>query len=441
MTRNYIIFCGVDLIAHVIILGTGAMGLAAAFQALQDGHTVEVLEAANEPGGMAAHFDFEGLSIERYYHFICKTDKDTFQMLDDLGIADTLRWRSTTMGVYTGGKLYDWGNPVALLKFSPLSLIGRLRYALFAFVCVHRNSWNSIEREDAASWIKRWCGMEVFEQMWKPLLHLKFFQYENNISSTWIWTRVRRIGRSRKSLMEEKLGYLEGGSQTLVDALVKAIEERGGVIRLSSPATKVVSENGVVTGVETPQGFRAADAVISTVPTPLISGIVPALSPETKAKYEAIHNIGICCLIFKLKKSVTPHFWVNISSPEIEVPGMIEFSNLRPIEGSSVVYVPYYMPVDHEKFSWTDERLLSETFSYIQKVNPAITDDDVIDARVARLRHAQPICEPGFMEKLPPVQTEIAGLQIADTCFYYPEDRGISESIRFGREMAARVPR
>jgi phytoene dehydrogenase-like protein len=33
------------------------MGLAAAFHAVKAGHTVEVLEAAREPGGMAAHFD------------------------------------------------------------------------------------------------------------------------------------------------------------------------------------------------------------------------------------------------------------------------------------------------------------------------------------------------------------------------------------------------
>jgi protoporphyrinogen oxidase len=59
---------------------------------------------------------------------------------------------------------------------------------------------------------------------------------------------------------------------------------------------------------------------------------------------------------------------------------------------------------------------------------------------VGRLRHAQPVCPPGFAKMLPPVETSIAGLQIADTCFYYPEDRGISESVRFGRLMAERLP-
>jgi hypothetical protein len=35
--------------------------------------------------------------------------------------------------------------------------------------------------------------------------------------------------------------------------------------------------------------------------------------------------------------------------------------------------------------------------------------------------------------------TPIAGLQIADICFYYPEDRGIAESVRLGRDMARAI--
>jgi protoporphyrinogen oxidase len=97
------------------------------------------------------------------------------------------------------------------------------------------------------------------------------------------------------------------------------------------------------------------------------------------------------------------------------------------------------MPNDFPKFTWPDEALLSEAFGYLQRINPSLQQDDIIASHVARLRYAQPVCEPGFASMVPPVQTPIVALQIADTCFYYPEDRGISESVRFGREMAKRI--
>ena len=417
------------------------MGLAAAFHAINAGHTVEVLEAAPEPGGMAAHFDLDGLSIERFYHFVCKTDLPTMELLETLGLRDLLRWRDTSMGIFTNGRLHEWGTPLALLKFGEIGLISRLRYGLFAFVSVRRNRWDAIETESAHSWITKWCGKEVYDRLWHPLFALKFHRYAENISAAWIWTRIRRLGRSRKSMMQEELGYIEGGSQTLVDALCSAIVERGGRISTNCAAQKVVVEHGRIKGVLTPIGFVQADAVISTVPTPLISAMIPDLPADWKKRYDSIINTGVCCLVFKLKCSVSRHFWVNISEPDIAVPGFVEFSNLRPVYGASVVYVPYYMPTDLPRFGWSDEALLEEAFGYFCRVNPALTQQDIIAAHVARLRYAQPVCEPGFAAKLPSVQTPIQGLQIADTCFYYPEDRGISESVRFGKEMANRLPK
>ena len=413
--------------------------MAAAYHALKAGHEVELVEAAPELGGMAAHFDLAGLSIERYYHFICKTDHPTFALLDELGIRDTLKWRHTTMGFFTGGKLHDWGNPVALLKFPGVSLMARLRYGLLAYVSTKRDRWDALETQSAREWITRWGGKEVYDRLWKPLFDLKFFGYADNVSAAWIWTRVKRTGRSRNSMFDEQLGYLEGGSETLVRALERAILARGGTIRKGMPVTRIVSENGHVTGVETPGGFIAADAVISTMPTPYVSQVVPDLPAASKAQYDSIDNIGVCCLVLKLKKAVTPHFWVNISEPGIEIPGLIEFSNLRAVGDAHVVYAPYYMPTSHEKFGWPDERLIDEAFGYVRRINPAITRDDLITAHVARLRYAQPICEPGFAARIPPVQTPIAGLQVADTCFYYPEDRGVSESVRLAAEMVAHL--
>lgn len=415
------------------------MGLAAAYRAVKLGHQVDLVEAAPEPGGMAGHFDFDGVSLERFYHFVCKTDYPTFDLLSELGLGSAMRWRPTSMGIFTGGKLHRWGDPKALLSFPHLSPLQKLRYGLFAWVCVRRNSWPAIEHESAKQWIVRWCGPAVYKRLWQPLFDYKFYEYADNISASWIWTRIRRIGRSRRSLMQEELGYIEGGSLTLVNALSKAIQAHGGRVHLGDGAAEVTAEDGRVAGVRTAKNFYPADAVICTAPTPYISSLVPSLPEEWKQRYDAIHNIGVICVIFKLRRSVSPHFWVNISEPGIEIPGVIEFTNLRNVGGDTIVYVPYYMPTTHPKFSWPDERLLDEAFACLQRINPALIPEDILATKVARLRYGQPICEPGFAAKIPPVQTPISGLQIADTCYYYPEDRGIAESVRLGQQLAAQV--
>ncbi len=425
--------------AKVVVIGAGIMGLAAAYQAMLGGHDVTVTEAAPDAGGMASHFDLDGVSVEKFYHFICKTDFSTFELIQELGIAGLLRWVPTSMGFYSNHRLSNWGDPLSLLRFPDLSLWQKARYGLFAFVCIKRNRWDAIEGETAHAWIQRWCGEAIYDRLWRSLFQYKFYEYAESISALWIWTRIRRIGNSRRNLMQEELGYLEGGSETLVRSLTDALQRGGATLHLSAPAQRVVVEGNRVAGVETPAGTFAADYIISTIPTPLVTAMVPELPSDWKARYEAIRNIGVICVIFKLRRSVSPHFWVNLADGNHGIPGVIEFSNLRKVAGGSVVYVPYYMPTSNEKFTWSDEALLDEAFACLVMLNPQLQRDDVIATKVARLRYGQPICEPGFASKIPPVQTPITGLQIADTCFYYPEDRGIAESIRLGRSMGAAI--
>jgi len=63
---------------------------------------------------------------------------------------------------------------------------------------------------------------------------------------------------------------------------------------------------------------------------------------------------------------------------------------------------------------------------YLERINPLLTDDDFLELRASRYRYAQPICDPGYLDRLPPVSLPVEGLWVADTSYYY-RDRGISE--------------
>ena len=424
-------------IYDLIVIGAGAMGLAAAHHALKGGATTHVLEAGPEPGGMAAHFDFDGVSLEKFYHFVCKTDEDTFELMEELGIGDKMVWKETSMGYYVKGKLHEWGNPVALLKYPHLNMIEKFRYGLMAWWCTKRQSWGNAENMTAPDWFRAWLGESCYQKMWQRLLYLKLFQFTEEVSATWIATRIQRIGRSRKSLLQEQLGHIEGGTQTLVDALCQSIAAKGGEISCSKPVANVSADTDGLKTITCTDGTKVrAREVISTVPTPLVSKMIPGLSEDEKSKLDVIDNIGVVCLVYKLKKPVTGHFWLNIIDEDHAIPGLIEFSALRDFGDETIVYAPYYMPVDNPRWAWSDEELMNEAFETIKSVNPEITDADLISRYAARLTHSQPICTPNFLDKLPAVDTTVPGVQVADTCYYYPEDRGISESVGFAKGMA-----
>lgn len=104
----------------------------------------------------------------------------------------------------------------------------------------------------------------------------------------------------------------------------------------------------------------------------------------------------------------------------------------------SHLYVLFYMPQGNTKFGRHNQAFIKDSVEAVRKLNNVITWDDVIYAAVGRLRY-KPVCEPGFPEMLLPVQTPVRGLQIVDTNFCYPEDRGISESARLAKQMASHL--
>ncbi|MCY1525880.1 hypothetical protein D9M68_608810 [compost metagenome] len=214
-----------------------------------------------------------------------------------------------------------------------------------------------------------------------------------------------------------------------------AIVAGGGEFRLSTPVQRVVIEGDVVKGIETKDGFEPYDKVISTVPLPYVPRIMPDLPADVLTKFSSVKNVAVVCVIAKLRRAVTENFWLNVNDPDMDIPGIVEYTNLRRMD-NHIVYVPYYVPGEHPKYQEPDVVFIEKVKSYLKRINPALTDADFIDVRASRYRFAQPICEPGYLDRLPPIQLPVKGLLVADTSYYYPEDRGISESIGLSRKMA-----
>ncbi|MBT2768132.1 NAD(P)/FAD-dependent oxidoreductase [Stenotrophomonas sp. ISL-67] len=424
--------------SNFAIIGSGPMGLMAALELLRKGHQVDIYERDDRIGGMSADFDFDGLRIERYYHFICKTDYPLFKLLDEMQLSDRLHWTDTKMGYYYQGKLHKWGTPFALLGFPHLGLVDKVRYALHVMHTKGIKDWAALDRVNAREWITRWIGPKAYKVMWEKAFALKFFEYQNDLSASWIGTRIKRVALSRRNIFNESMGYLEGGSAVLLERMAEEVRRLGGNLHLGQPIDEITSASGKVTGIRTPTSHTPYDVVVSTAPIQYVPGLVPGLPPAFSRQVAAIENIPVACVILKLTHPVSENFWMNISDDRIAIPGLIEYSNLNPGKGAGehIVYAPYYMPKTHPKWQWTNQQLIDEVISYLPMINPAFKPEWIRASHCHRYEYAQTICPPGFQEMLPPMTTQLSGFYMADTAYYYPEDRSINESIAVGVRLA-----
>lgn len=418
------------------VLGSGPMGLTVAMELLKAGHEVDVYERDDRIGGMSASFDFDGLKIERYYHFVCKTDEPLFELLAELGMSDRLKWTDTKMGLYCDGRLYEWGTPLALLRFDKLGWIDKARYALHVMRTKSVTDWRALDRIGVVDWLKRSLGERTYAVLWDRLFHLKFYEHKDRLSAAWLGARIKRIALSRRNPFTESLGYLEGGSDALLERMRDFVVQRGGRIHLAAPVSQVTAADGRVRGVVVHGAEHRFDGVVSTAPIPYVPKLVPDLPADFVARIRALENIPVVCVILKLRRPLTANFWTNICDDGVEIPGLIEYSNLNPGTRDAVVYAPFYMPKTHPKFARDNAAFIEETLGYLPRLNPAFRRDWVIATHCHRYEFAQAVCPPGFYDMLPPMRTPIAGFSMADTAYYYPEDRAICESVKVAKSLA-----
>jgi protoporphyrinogen oxidase len=421
------------------VIGGGPAGLKAAHVLAKGGLEVTLLEHSRFLGGLAGSFDVQGVRIERYYHFICKGDDDLVSTLDEMGLLSKLHWRSSRMAYFVDGRLYPFLTPLELLRFRPLSLLDRLRAGL-AVKLAQRMKEEDLARERAIPWLKEMFGEPAYHVIWEPLMRFKFAEHAGSISAAWIWARMVRLSRSRTSPWREELGYVEGGSSTVLEALGRDLERRGHRLRLGAPVEQIAIRDGRVTGVRVGGETLPAEVVISTTTTSRFRKLTEgALAGPFVEALEKIPTIGIFCLFLRLKRAVTPFFWVNTHDRRVPFAGMIEYTNLNPVpelDGDHVLYVPQYLSAEDPRYAQSDEEVLRAYTDGIALIHPAFDRRWIRFSAVFRDRYAQPICLTDYRETTPPFATPVRGLYLTDSCQLHPHDRSISGSFGLGRRAA-----
>lgn len=437
---------------HICIIGAGLTGLVAAHRLLDMGFRVVLLESTLEAGGMLSSFNMGSGRIEYIYHHIFASDQHLDQLANELGLKEQVSWHQAREALYSDDVMYSFSRPLHLLRFRAIPVWQRLKSVHAISRSGRAGSWQNLENITAEAWLRRNCGDQAYEKLWRPMLRAKFDLAADEISAVWIWNRFILGGRIRAGLNREaRLGYMKGGFGTLIDALVRSIEARGGIISYGHTAMNIIREPAN----EDRPRYRVAcilencssveivsDAVIATVSGRQFANISNNLDlPENYLKQvRAIRYKGDLCMILRLKKSLSPFYWTTVCD-DLPFVVVVEHTNLDgPGQyGGNVVYLSRYLDVTDPLWTQSDGTIYKLFSQGLTRLYPGFGPQDVIDWRLRRTRYAQPVISQQYSSRMPSMNTPEPGVKLAGMAQIYPEDRGMNFAVRLGENSAAAI--
>ena len=96
-------------------------------------------------GGLLGTFEVGGNRLEHFYHHAFTHDVELLWLLRELGIEDRMQFRPGTMGVYRDGQTYPFNSPADLLRFKPMGLGDKMRFALTSLYLARGARWQDRE--------------------------------------------------------------------------------------------------------------------------------------------------------------------------------------------------------------------------------------------------------------------------------------------------------
>ncbi len=426
--------------SDIAVVGAGLAGLTAALRLSQAGQRVTVFERYARPGGLARVLEVGGEPLEAFYHHLFTSDGVYVALAEELGVADLIDWLPSRMGIWTAGRLWDFGTPQSLLRFRPLSLVDKIRFALSTLLLQRSRDPSRFENVTASEWIQRHQGRRVWHTIWGPLFEQKFAEDADKVAMVWLWGKLNLRGKSRSaSGIGERLGYMRGSFARLVEALEARLEDGGTELHLSE-AVQRVDHDGKRFTLRTRGGTWTADRVVVATPVPDYLEIAGhLLDTGERTSLAALRATGAICTILELEHSLTPYYWLNIADPEMPFGGLIEHTNYIPRQrygGRHVLYISNYLFPDHPLYRASKSEILASYLPALVRVNPSFEPDWILKSHHFRAEYAQPVVPIGYRAQIPSFRSTVVGLYLCTMAQIFPEDRGQNYAVAYGDKVA-----
>lgn len=418
------------------VVGGGPLGLGVSNELMKSGYSVILLEASSSLLGLASTFNYEGIEVEKYYHFFYKNDHyNSLAWLRENSTDEPLiEWKDISTDSVVAGKRYDFDSPWEILKLCGLTF-PKVLFSLFKLMLVRPSE--NLDKVSAEEWAHKSFGENFASNVWVPLLNQKFGSRSKDVSALWLATRIRRHLSTRGSgAGRSKFGYLVDTYTPYVVNFENKILLNGGKIFYNEPVLDFMESDGKVTG------LRTKNLMIDVNESPVFSTVSYSVLRELVGKKSFIKgldsfvNMGVVVCILFINRQLSDHYWTTVSDNSHPFAAILQQNRLYAKSAYEIVYLSRYCEVQDGIFKESDINIRESWTKSLLQIYPHINASNIINFKVFRNANAAPLPFIDSKKHLSKITCEASNLYFDGYENIYPEDRGVGNSIKLGEELA-----
>jgi protoporphyrinogen oxidase len=427
---------------HCVVVGGGVVGLVTALRLARAGHRVELLERAPELGGLTAAHTVGPITWDRHYHVTLASDSAWRAVLVELGLDDSIAWKTTRTACLANGTLLPVSSPLEFLRFSPLTLVQRLRLAATLAWATKVKDGRKLERIPVETWLRRLSGDSAFDRFWKPLLRAKLGTAYPQASAAFIWATAQRLGKARRNGLDtEKFGYVPGGYARILKRFAEVLSEAGVTVRTGVDIAEIVRADDGVHVLMTDGSKILADHVVVTTSAHTASKLLPGLSEVEHHLLGQVRYQGVIDVSLVLKQQLCPYYLTYLLDDTI-LTGVVDMSSLvdpDQLGGHGLVYLPRYAGPDDPLFGETDEKIIELFTDDLARVYPQFDRSSILASKVARVREVFSVPTLGYSDRVMPFVTSVSGIAVVNGAQIVNGTLNVDESVQLAERAVAEV--
>ena len=322
----------------VAIVGAGLAGLATAALLLRDGHSVVVLERSPRCGGRAATTASGSFRLNLGPHALYEGGPAA-RVLADLDVGYRGRRPSIDGALaYHGGRLHTLpGGFLSLVTTSLCGVSGKLELARL-LASLESIDARSLDSTSVTTWLNDSIADPVVRDLVGALLRLS--TYSNDPAAASAGAAVEQL----QAAVGRGVRYVDGGWQTLVDALAARVEAAGGHVRVGARVARVrAADDGCRASLDDGTTVEAAAVVLAVEPA-VAARLVDGPGGDVLGEWrDAARPLRAACLDVALRELPRPQstFCLGIDEP-LYLSVHSRYAELAP-RGGAVVHALRYL--------------------------------------------------------------------------------------------------